>query len=150
MKLSPLPLESAVAEQANFELLVTHEDLTETTANTAQTLTFPIAAKMTVQCVRMILDEPFEDASDNAFNTTTVIVGDGGSTNRFLTSTELNVNGTEILLKLGTGTTLAYDTTDTIDLIFGSMAAKSLSDIDTGRARFLFRIHDERAVPAPV
>jgi hypothetical protein len=150
MKVAYLPYETRIAERADLEVLITHEDLTETTANTTQKLTFPIAAKMSVECARVIIDENFEDTTDNAFNTTTVIVGDDGSTARFLASTELNANGTYVPLKNGTGTSLVYTTTDTIDFIFASMAAKNLNALNRGRARFLFKINDERKVLAAV
>lgn len=116
---------------------ITHEDLTETAANTAQTLTLEnVKLGTVVKGAAFYLKTPFEDASDNALNTTTIIVGDGGSTSRFIVSKELNVNGTEILSWATANATdtlpYAYVTTDTIDVIVGSMADKSLSDIDTG------------------
>jgi hypothetical protein len=49
MKVAYLPYETRIAERADLEVLITHEDLTETTANTTQKLTFPIAAKMSVE-----------------------------------------------------------------------------------------------------
>jgi hypothetical protein len=150
MKLIPLSLEEQAARGGNFELFYSHEDLTEATANTAQVLTFNIASKMSVQLIENVVDVPFKDASDAAFNTTPLIIGDGGDTARYLASQELNVNGTEVLFKKGTTANLVYTADDTIDLTFGSMAAKSLSDIDTGRGRALFRIQDRRAVAPAV
>lgn len=141
---APLPHGSDGALGANFEVIITHEDLTETTANTTQKLTFPIEDKMSVELVRTILDEKFEDTADAALNTTTLIVGDDGNTARFLASQELNVNGTEVTMKNGTGTSLVYTTTDTIDFIFGSMAAKTLAQLNRGRIRCQFRIIDGR------
>ena len=147
---TPLPFERQAVIGAGFEILVTHEDLTETTANTTQKLSFPIEDKMSVELVRAIVDEKFEDTTDNAFNTTTVICGDDGNTARFLASMELNVNGSEVTFKNGTGTSLVYTATDTIDLIFASMAAKSLSSLNRGRVRFQFKIIDGRKpTPAP-
>jgi len=146
MILVPLTLEGQAARGGNYELFYSHEDLTEATANTAQVLTFPILDKMSAEVVENVVDEAFEDASDNAFNTTTLIVGDGDNAAELLTSQELNVNGTEVLYKKGTGVSHVYTTTDTIDLTFGSMAAKSLVNIDTGRGRLLLNIQDRRAV----
>jgi hypothetical protein len=147
MKITPLGLQEQAARGGNYEVEYSHEDLTEAAANTAQTLTVTIAAKMSAQVVEHVIDVPFKDASDAAFNSTTVIVGDGGSTNRLLTSTELNENGTEVLFKKGTGTDYVFTADDTIDITIASMAAKSLSDIDTGRARLLLNIQDRREVP---
>lgn len=141
---APLPHGSAGALGANFEVIITHEDLTETAANTTQKLTMPIEDKMSFEVVRTILDEKFEDTADAALNTTTVIVGDDGNTARFLASQELNVNGTEVTMKNGTGTSLVYTATDTIDFIFGSMAAKTLAQLNRGRIRFQCRVIDGR------
>lgn len=150
MKLIPLPLEDQAARGGNYELHYSHEDLTETTANTAQVLTFPIKAKMSVKVIENVVDVAFKDASDAAFNTTTLIVGDGGDDDRLLASQELNVNGSEVLFKKGTGTDYPFTADDTVDLTFGSMSAKSLSDIDTGRGRLLLNIQDRRAVAPAV
>lgn len=141
---APLPHGSDGALGANFEVIITHEDLTETATNTTQKLTLPIEDKMSFEVVRTILDEKFEDTTDAAFNTTALIVGDDGNTARFLASQELNVNGTEVTMKNGTGTALVYTTTDTIDFIFASMAAKSLSALNRGRVRLQCRVIDGR------
>lgn len=147
---TPLPIETSADRGVNFEVLVTHEDLTEATANTTQKLTFPIEDKMSVELVRAIVDEKFEDTTDAAFNTTAVICGDDGSTNRFLASMELNKNGAAVTMKNGTGTSLVYTASDTIDFIFASMAGKNLAALNKGRVRFQFRIVDARRVaPAP-
>jgi hypothetical protein len=147
MKLIPLPLETQAATGANYELQYSHEDLTETAAATAQTIeAFAVKAKMSVKVIENVVDVPFQDASDAAFNTTTLIVGDGGDDDRLLASQELNVNGTEVLLKKGTGTDHVFTADDTIDLKFGSMTGKSLVNIDTGRGRLLLNIQDRRAV----
>lgn len=150
MKLIPLSLETATETGANWAAYWSHEDLTETTANTAQVLTFPIAARMSAQVVQSIIDVPLEDESDNAFNTTTLIVGDGDNDDALLTSQELNVNGSEVPLKRGTGTVTVYTESDTIDLTFGSMAAKSLSNLDKGRGHVLLNIQDARVVAPAV
>lgn len=132
MKHIPLPREQFGGYTDLIE--ITHEDLTEATANTAQLIqALSLKAGDVVERVTTKLKTPFKDASDAAYNTTTCIVGDGGDDDRYLVSQELNENGTEILYKAGTGTRLAYTVDDTLDVIFGSMSAKSLSDIDTGK-----------------
>lgn len=131
----PLQLEEQSATGFTHRIRLTHEDLTEATANTAQTIAiFTVGARSYVSDAAFNLVTPFEDASDNAYNSTTIIVGDGGSTNRYIASAEINVNGSEILAGPGVNTTVnyAYTAADTIDIIFGSMTAKSLSDIDVG------------------
>jgi hypothetical protein len=119
------------------KVILTSADLTETTANTAQVIeliTVELGSRV-AECSHYLKTD-FEDASDAAFNATPITVGDGTDPNRFLTSQELNTNGTEIqaFSELNSLDTLPYTylAADTIDVTFGSMAAKSLSDIDTG------------------
>lgn len=152
MKVTPLPLETRIAEGADLEVLVTHDDLTNTTNAASQTLNlFPIDVKMSVELKRMVLDEPFEDTADAGNNTVPVIVGDSGSTNRLLASTELAKNGTYVSLKNGTGTNYVYTSATTVDAIFGATTTgKNLAALNKGRIRFLFRVNDERAVPPKV
>lgn len=103
MKIYSLVLEEqAAAGGANVRVEVTHADLTEATANTAQTLALlTVDAKMAVRLVKAVLVTPFKDASDAAFNTTPITVGDGSDVDRLLASMEMNVNGSEVLLKPG-------------------------------------------------
>lgn len=133
MNIFALPKSDADILGATHCVEIKAEDLTQTTANTAQTLTMAVEAGEYFKVIGYTLVQAFADASDAAFNTTTLIIGDGGDTDRFLTSSELNVNGTEVIFKGGTGTELVYTTADTVDFTFGSMTAKSLADIDQGR-----------------
>lgn len=124
---------------ATHLVIISHEDLTETTANTAQVLSpFTVADGDLVGCVGAKLIEDFQDASDAAFNTTAITSGDGGDADRFLTSMELNVNGTEIDTKAGVAGLYAYTTADTVDVTFNSMSAKSLSNLDAGEVHLYF------------
>ncbi|RLA51427.1 MAG: hypothetical protein DRQ98_11525 [Gammaproteobacteria bacterium] len=119
------------------KVVLTHADLTETTANTAQTieiLTVELGSR--VSEASYILKTDFEDASDVNLNATVLEVGDDTDPNRYIVSKELNTNGTEIQAwsTANDVNTVPYTylTADTIDAVIGSMAAKSLSDIDTG------------------
>lgn len=143
-KVKPLGTEERLAHGgATHVAVITHEDLTETTANTAQTIALMnVANKVAVECVYTDLITPFKDASDAAFNTTTLIVGDDGSTNRLLASQEMNKNGTEVDMKVGTGTCYVFTADNTVDAIVGSMAAKSLSNIDTGEVHIYLKVID--------
>ena len=137
----PLSAQEAAASGFTHLVWVHHEDLDLTTANTAQTLALIDVADGDVCLACAVrLRTAFKDSADAALNTTTLIVGDSGSTARFLASTELNENGTEVLAKAGTGTGYAYTSTTTIDAIFGSMAAKSLSSLDTGKVAIFLKI----------
>jgi hypothetical protein len=92
---------------------VTHADLTQTATNTAQTLElFSVPAGSMVKSLAIVLVTAFKDASDAAFNTNAVTIGDGASASRFLASTQLNENGTEILFAAGIGPAAALASTD--------------------------------------
>ena len=134
MKVYPLNDNERAATGFTHRINITHEDLTETTANTAQTIAiFTVSAGDVVNDAALAVTTPFEDASDNAFNTTTVQVGDGDDTDQYIASTEVNVNGTEVkYMACAADAQLAYTATDTVDILVGSMAAKSLSNIDVG------------------
>jgi hypothetical protein len=124
---------------------VTHADLTETTANTAQVIPLYTTKKGTlILDAAFILKTAFKDASDAAFNSNTISIGIGGAAASFLPATEINEKGTEVLAFV---TTNATDTlpgsfvgADTIDLTVNSMSGKSLSDIDTGEVIIMLRI----------
>jgi hypothetical protein len=113
-----LPANTKAATGFTHQVVVTHTDLTEST----------VVEKAAFQLVTA-----FEDASDAAFNDTNVSVGDGGDTDRFIASTEVNENGTEVDFAANANTTAyAYTAADTVDLLVESMNAKSLSNIDAG------------------
>lgn len=80
----------------------THADLTLTSTNGApMTNSTALYVKGTdiVQFVAFELLTPFEYTSTNGLSSTTVKVGDGTDDDFFLTSTELNVNGSYIWYK---------------------------------------------------
>ena len=134
MKVYALNDNERAATGFTHRINITHEDLTETTANTAQTIAiFTVAAGDVVNDAALAVTTPFEDASDNAFNTTTVQVGDGDDTDQYIASTEVNVNGTEVkYMACAADAQLASTAADTVDILVGSMTAKSLSNIDVG------------------
>jgi hypothetical protein len=100
--LTPLTTEARAAHQATHLVRITHLDLTEATANTAQTLTlFTAEANKAVRLVKHSLPIPFKDASDAALNDTAIQVGVSGTLARFLASTQINVNGTEVRVLTG-------------------------------------------------
>ena len=143
MKVYELPAETKAATGYTHKVIITHDDLTTATANTAQIIELlSVAAGDVVNTAAVKVVTAFSDASDTAYNTTTLIVGDDGTTNRFVTSQELNVNGTEVLYKAATNTAPhAYTAANTVDAVFGSMAAKSLSDIDAGEVHVFLGVN---------
>ncbi len=120
---------------------VTHTDLDESTNNTAQVLELcdVKAGDIILGCAVHVLTS-FADAADNAFNTTTIEVGDGGDVDRFLASQEVNANGTIITSKAGTGTLKAFTATDTVDIKVTSMSGKNLAALTKGELIVLLRI----------
>lgn len=141
----PLQLEEQSATGFTHRIRITHEDLTEAADNTAQTIAIlSVPARAYVSDAAFNLVTPFKDSDDNAFNSTTIIVGDGGSTNRYIASAQVNENGTEILAGPGVNSSVryAYTSADTIDIIFGSMTDKALADIDVGELDVYLKVND--------
>lgn len=124
-------------------VVLTHEDLTNTSVSGTPTQTIEVMdveAGHLVRTVAMKLVTPFKDASDAAQNATLIEVGDGSDTDRFLASTEINENGTEVRYKGGTGTLFAYTAADTLDVKFTGTTSKALSEIDTGELHLFVAI----------
>jgi len=124
----------------------THADLTETVADTDQTIELLNAVEGTaVLSCGMKLVTAFEDASDSGAATVAIQLGDGVDPNRYMTSTELCVHGTEILAKVTANAVdslpYAYVAADTIDvLVDGGATGDILNNIDTGEAWFYFKV----------
>lgn len=95
-------------EQEKADLGATHcvtisyKDFTTSTTNTAQTYTsLPVQAKQGVELKAMMLREAFDSASTTYTHSCLLTVGDGNDTDRYLESTELAADGTEVWLKFG-------------------------------------------------
>ena len=134
MKTYELPAETKAASGFTHKAVVTHSDITESTADTDQTIALlSVAAGDVVEKAAYKLVTAFSDASDAALNDTKVQVGDGADTDRYIAATQVNVNGTEVLFAANANTTAyAYTAADTVDLLVESMTAKSLSELDAG------------------
>jgi hypothetical protein len=98
----PLDVLESVRWGATHVITILESDLTLTNTTTfAQTLTNgTIAANTTIVPVALVVGTAFNvSAADNAadtngYNTTTVTVGDSASATQFLTSMQINANGT--------------------------------------------------------
>ena len=134
MKAFELPAETKAATGFTHKFIVTHEDVTESTADTDQTIALlSVAAGDVVEKAAYKLVTPFKDASDSAFKDTKLQVGDGTDTDEYIAATQVNENGTEVLFAANVNTVpFAYTAADTVDLLVESMTAKSLSDLDAG------------------
>ena len=134
MQVYELPNETKAATGFTHKAIVTHVDLTETTADTDQTIALlSVVAGDVVEKAAFQLVTAFSDASDAAFNDTKVQVGDGSDTDEYIAAAQVNENGTEVLFAANVNTVpFAYTAADTVDLLVESMTAKSLSNLDAG------------------
>lgn len=139
-----IPLSTIERQQGGFthKFIITEADLTVSATATAQVINLmALAVGMLVASVATRLITAFQDAGDAASILTPLTVGDTGSAARFLASQELNVNGTEIYHKAGTGTQLAYDTADTLQATFGpTTTGKTLLALTAGEVHIFARI----------
>lgn len=127
------------------KIVVTHADLTESAANTAQVIqliSVPAGAAVSNAAFRLVTG--FQDLDDNAFNSVTVTVGDGGSAARFVPSSQVCEDGSEVDFWATSAATnslpYAYLVADTVDATFSSMAAKSLVNLDAGEIHIFLRV----------
>lgn len=144
MKSFILSSEERLALGATHALTFTHNDLTEATAATGQTIdamTLPVGTVASLAGIKLVT--PFEDTGDSANNSCTIKVGDAGDDDRFLTATELNKNGTEITYAPGTGTRQAYPSAGTLKVAFGAPPSdKSLADLNAGEVHVYVNLVD--------
>jgi hypothetical protein len=124
------------------KVIVPATDLTLATANTAQTITLlSLDAGDVIDNIAVKLVTPFKDADDSALNTTTLSLGFGGNTVRFLSATEVNENGTEVLFAVGPNTPATVLASNSVTATFGSMTGKSLANVDVGEAHIYLRLN---------
>lgn len=91
-----LPLsthEAAINVGFNYLVVLTADDLTQTSAGVAQTInTLPLAIGDIVRAVTTNIKKPFQVTSDASFNSLAFTVGDSGSATRYISSQESNAN----------------------------------------------------------
>ena len=129
----------------NHRFVISAADLTQASDNTAQAITLvTLPVGTVVKEAAIYLKTPLEDASDAAFNSTALTVGDAGDAARFLASTQLNKNGTEILAAAAPPAKVphAYAAATAVTATFASMADKALEDIDTGEVWIFLETSD--------
>lgn len=94
--------EMAAAHGATHMARFTFSDLSNTNVDTAQAFTnFSAAAKQGVELVCMVLETPYDTGNTNYTGSVLLTVGDADDADRFLTSTELASDGTEVFMKFG-------------------------------------------------
>lgn len=120
-----------------------------TSAATANTpVTFPLFTTKRGDYVpsiigcAFILATPFQDTTDAAFNDVQVRLGDANTDNGYITATQININGTEVYQKYGTGSLLpiTYDSAVVVNLIVASMSGKKLSSLNKGRLLIFLKL----------
>jgi hypothetical protein len=135
MKVFELPAETKAATGFTHKAIVTHEDLTESTADTDQTLSLlALEAGDVVTTAAIKLVTPFEDAGDAALDDTKVQLGDSSDDDEYVAATQVNENDTAVgfVAAAPASVPFAYTAASAVELLVESMAAKSLSNIDTG------------------
>jgi hypothetical protein len=140
MELFELPSETKAATGFTHKAIITHTDLTQSTDNTAQDVKIlTVPAKSLVSRVAIHLKTPFEKTGTAAYNDNALIIGDSGDTDRWLTTTQVNVNGSEVLAKAQPSTIpAAYVTATDINANFASMASYDLAELDAGEVHVFF------------
>ena len=119
----------------NHRIVVDHTDLTNSTNNTTQSLTLiTLPAGTVVKSAAYFLKTPFKLSTNSSFDLTTVTVGDSGDADRYIDSTELNENGTEVLYAVNNEGKLPFVTTAStaVNAVFTPKAANNLAQLDTG------------------
>jgi hypothetical protein len=144
MQVIELSYEEKIAADCSHLIKVfAKPDLTQTTANTAQTITIPVPAGWAVSGGWIKLIAPFRDPADAALNTTTLSLGDSSSATLWSTARELNANGASVPFAAFTSTVgKAYTAADTFRMQFGSMAAKTLAQLTQGEVHIFVRLVD--------
>lgn len=141
-KLRPLATnEQAGAAGFTHVATLTANDLTTTGTNTAQTFTLAtIKPGDIVVKTAWVLRTAFEDASDAAYNTNTVSLGDTATgVAAHISAIEVNRNGTEVSYGFN-NTAVLYTAADTVTFTFNSQSGKAVSNIDIGELTVFVQI----------
>ena len=128
----------------NHRIVVEKADLTNSTNNTAQSLTLiTLPAGTVIKSAAYWLKTPF-DSTNTSFDSTTIIVGDSGDTDRCINSSEVNENGTEVLYAVNDASKLPFVTTAStaVTATFTPKAANNLAQLSTGEIHIYLETAD--------
>ena len=144
-EIKPLTVEESIAAGgATHVAIVKYTDFaTETNTNTGHTVTqsfVNVGAKMGAEVVKLVLKVPFENSVDSTNAITSLSIGDGTDSDRFLTATELNVNGTEVYVKYGRN--LVAGTYESVSNTVGTIVYAATADVTTGIGKKLYTTAD--------
>lgn len=134
--------QAANGSMTHIATLKAGTDLTETTVNTSQVFNlFKTQAGDVIEKAHLHLFPAFSDASDAAFNSTTMSFGDEDDATRFFSAVQTNVNGTEVIDSFENTAYGPYTGEKQILWTVNSMAAKALSNLDVGKATLMFKLN---------
>lgn len=128
----------------NHRIVVEKADLTNSTNNTAQTLTLiTLPAGTVVKSAAYWLKTAF-DSTNTSFNDVTVIVGDAGDDDRYIASSQVNENGTEVLYAANPAANLPFVTTASTAILakFTPEADNNLAQLSTGEIHIYLETAD--------
>lgn len=138
MKVTPLTDNEGAPGLWGFQVDFSYRDIPAGIANnTAYTwaagfLPAVAAGDEIIQC-EMHLITPFANTADPAFNSDTLSFGDGSSATRFFNAVEANLNGSYVV-DSSYSTPFFYTAAGQLQIQMGSMTAKSLSNLNQGKA----------------
>lgn len=141
-----VPLQTAVFKGGNFLAEVSFADFAAAITGSALTINLftTIGAAQGLFLEHSELLQPFADTSDTNNASTAITVGDAGSSNRYLASTEMNLNGSYVPLSFGTGTKYvpAVGGNTTVQLTATPTSGKSLANLKQGKLALYFGLRD--------
>jgi len=149
LKLTPLVLEEVVGQRQYTHYCEvkfnTAEVAAMSTVNTAVVIPLSTAYKYNrIDDCCLIVQQPFEDTADAAYNSTTISVGETGTPTGYINAAECNKNAGGLVksaYKTGAITVPKDYAADTgLVVTVNAMAAKALSNLKKGSAIILFRL----------
>lgn len=138
----PLALHELAAHRGMTHMtIITADDLTQATANTAQTIKLcDLVAGDVIGAIEDNVVVPFENTAVAGFNTTTRSAGDNALVTTFYAAAEANKNGTVVTKKYSNTAVGPYTSADKVAVTFNAMSAQSLSTINKGELHVFFSI----------
>lgn len=118
--------------------------VTQPFSSTTSAATIPAGVIVSLKCA--ILDTAFV-FSDASIISAAAIIGDAGSTNRYMASTETASAGTSVPYSVGTGTRFTFTTADDVVLAFTGTSAHNLNTATAGQLRMFFKLEDTAQLP---
>jgi len=125
------------------EVVITHEDLTTATDAASIEVTVTVPAGSLLLGGPHVLVTDFDSPSSTSL---TYTVGDGDDADLYLSSTQIDTEGTEVDYKVATNTSIphgkVYTSADTLDFTFDSSAGHNLDTFTAGELLYYFKLTD--------